>query len=377
MQINGKNVDFLIEKEDPSSIVSSDPLNLRKNPKRFSNQIKKAKIPHLQECVASYLNNDADGFIEFSIKMVTQAFIEELKENPSFITSDKFIVSLNLFFQNNTSLGKYLDERSNSDIAYFRVNPIRVIKEAMYGRYNLGEIIYHEFIHHLRNCHGKRAYSQIKKSIDRLVNEEQRDPSKIAYLTNAKGIILVLDSVSNEGIAEFAALYRKKKRIYFEKHIFAEISSIFDLLCSDFGYDAVDKAVKILEQSRIAYKIGSQMVATIVLHKLFNGGKKFSAWLKLYGVWFGRRTKNAIEIGKFYNISLFDLYFTYDDERANQIVEQTISETYRMSHLGFLKAYEEACNNLKIKPLITVQIYDFYKKECWQNYQRLKREGGI
>ncbi|MBI2657996.1 hypothetical protein HYX08_04870 [Candidatus Woesearchaeota archaeon] len=380
MIIHGKNVDFVIEKGDPSGIVGSDPLNLRKNPKRVLSQLKrtKIKIPYLQECIGGYLNNDVGSFLDYCIKMVTQVFIEELKENPSFITSNNFIVNINLIFQNSTHLGKYFDKLSGLEKALFRVNPIGIIREIVfYGRFNLSEIIYHEFIHHLRNCYGKNAYQWIDKAIDQLAQQEQRDPSKITYLINAQCIIFVLDSVSNEGIAEFAAQYQKRKRIPFEKHIFAEIIFILDLLCTDFGPEVTNKATKILEQSRAAYKIGSLIVATIVLHKLFSNNKKFYAWLKIYGVWFGRRTYNAIEIGKFYNTKLFDLYFTYDDEETDRIVEQTIADIYGMSHLGFLKAYEEACVNLKIKPFFTLQIYDFYKRECWQNYQALKREGRI
>ncbi len=307
--------------------------------------------------------------------MVEYAFIQELKENPFFITSDNFKVDITLSFQNERLRAEYNREFSSLGTASITVYPLNIMESYLWGgKQELSQTIYHEFMHHIRNCYGKHAYPNIEKNIDKLVQKQQEGGSKL-YFSIAQAIIYLVDRLINEGVQEFASIYTKQKVVKFDLGAFTEIKDILDML-SNYKREYI---IKILEESKLktstVYTSGSMMTATIVLNRLFQNDKKFSAWIKLSGFrLFGKRQFNAIEIARFYDIKNFDLFFTYDDKEALQIVEQTINDMNKMSHIQFLKEYENACRSLRVKPFFTLKLYNYYKRKCWKTYQALNKE---
>ena len=200
---------------------------------------------------------------------------------------------------------------------------------------------------------------------------QESKPQKIVFYQYSETIIQILARIVEEGKAEFAGLYRTRQKILFRQSYFLDIQKSFELI-ADFKAN-VDDVYDSIAKKRIAHHSGSVLVATIVLSDLFKNNKQFSAWINLQGfIVMGKRQFNATDIAKFYGLRNFDIFFTYDDAEANELVEQIISRLLKMSHIKFLKEYEEACKNLGVKPFFSLSIYTYYKRRCFDNFQKLK-----
>ena len=117
---------------------------------------------------------------------------------------------------------------------------------------------------------------------------------------------------------------------------------------------------------RTSHDMGAVMVAIIVISNIFRDGKKFSVWIRTHGL--DAKDFNADRLKEFYEKEAFDLIFS--DTEADKLVIPTIEHLRSISHIQFLKEYEEACKELKLIPFINLKLYNYFKRRCWENYKR-------
>ena len=95
-----------------------------------------------------------------SIKL--QNFCGRTWKKPYFVTSEHFKIKIYLLFED--IMARYGAELSDLDNAHFYINPVYIIRQALFlGQQSLNEVLHHELIHHLDMFFLRKFLNQFQK----------------------------------------------------------------------------------------------------------------------------------------------------------------------------------------------------------------------
>ena len=355
ININGKTVEFIIKADDISNLklgnvrVATIKWLISQHPNN----------PHIR-MISAYLENKIREFLEYLTEITVKIFISIAKKYSQFIISEKIQITIEYSNKVPTAVAAYDPTQSDIDSPYFVISPPNLASEMLKyeNRDMLYEALFHEFVHHLDRekivqgiLMGNRIYHHVQ------------DPGASIYLVSWEFLML-----REEGVASFVQHLESDRRIWcFMKSFFKLFVNQMKAACKTLNINQLEIIHNQIVIDRTHHNMGAVMAAMIVLHDLFKNGKRFSVWIKTRGL-IGAKDFNADRIKDFYTNESFDLVFT--DIEADSIIIPVIKRLRSLSHIQFLKGYEEACRYFKVSPFINLKLYNYFKRKCWENYKR-------
>ena len=380
MIIHGKNVDFIIEEDLKLPSLRSLFLYWGKNYVRVNWLLiipSKNILKLIMGMISSYAKGDVVGFFKGWRGIYELWITLVLEEHPEFISSDTFKIHIRYISDESTGMIIIYDSiLSGLNDVYFKIN---LSQNALKYLLTVGEayiksIISHELFHHF----------DIKKLVNftAIINRVYKiaDKENAAISKNSFFIFYYFISLRHEGLAGFIYYMKMGKVVPFEVNFITRLVNELEDICNNFE-ETFEKKLSEAEETQYTHDLGPMMVAIIILHELFRQNKRFSAWIvfskSVLGFKFEYRKQcNADRIAEFYGKKNFSLIFK--DQDVDNLIYSILRSLTRLSHLQFLKIYEEACKYLGIEnPIFTLKSYDYYKIKCWQNFQKLKRSKGF
>ena len=358
--INGKKVKFEIKREF-SKVPYNEALS-----KLANNALKSTKDNNVAQICRSFLARDAENFYGHCRKIIENKLIEVMKVHPELITSDNFEIEVTYSSEINGFIGEYNRKLSSINKVCFIFYLLQLFEYFLFhGESSIANTVYHEFAHHLDRNFSRKIdilHNRIKNSVE---NNNYASHYTILSLY----IIKIFESIRNEAISTFFGYYKSKRVIFFrnmETKLLEELELLLDKNAS------AKNLLHSFEHGAIPYQIGESMTGIIILDYLVKKGKGNLVWITLKGRLFrlfGKKEADISQIKHYYGKKEFELHFQEDSE-IDKIVYKTLNEIKKLSHIGFIKVYESACLELGCNPIISWDLYKYYRKKYWEIGQK-------
>ena len=382
MIISNKNVNFIIEDDNLTFSFDIKLIALA----RYSLLVKSFRKSTTSPVVAGLfekmllacVKKDGRALLTALKRIIEQKFIDVLREHSEIISSDNFNIHVQYRINNSfKALAAYLSDLSGANEAYFIFNLSRhfVVSAIREGEKFIEKNLAHELFHHSdikKSVQVRRIKVKVKEIIEKnsIIREAVMDEIKSEGMQTVFKVTEIFILLRNEGLAAFFEDFNNSKKIDFNPKFLNDVKMTLRIISEYYNEEEIASYEDVFNY----YKVGAMMTSIITLHHLFGLDKKSSA--SIISGFFLKKEINAEKIGEFFGKVKFQIYFK--DKDAYGLVYGKLNKLKTLSHIGFLKEYESACNYFGIKDnIINLRMYNEYKKKSWINFQKLKLSYGF
>lgn len=313
----------------------------------------------------------------FALNFIWEAFFKAIGNNLHFIKTDNLLIYIKIRPFPDQVIAQYIGEISTENIAFFDIDTKNLLynlycsyfKKNLEGfvnyfralPYSFYELIVHEFTHHIDRMYGK----MVDKISERIVKSVPLTGWLYKDRSDPNLIFIFVSNLRSEGIAVLNES-RNKGFVIYKIEIVKRIQEVAD--------NYINNRNRSLFVHFFVHNHGYYMAFFIGLAYLYRHKREVFNNMRVYFdnedfLFLAEGLSNLMDkqdILKFQNIPR-----EYTDELIHLIM--------KLSHISFIKEYEEACKTLNIPEkhvIITLLDYKKMKRVAYEIWlEEVKKEG--